>query len=161
MEGFEYPVTALRICLDRMEAEEDRIEGRVFGVAVEQKSRFVGISELLLTIDRLLDQIGKPQASRKTRSFTEEQADGSGGYCGNPKRYHTSGEISGEQGACETRDVYFTSRQKSTWQGFLKDGQGGLLGEFKSDLEFINLLLYDRRVTDDVHNEGMKDHVRD
>lgn len=155
MTDFEYPVTALRICMDCTEAEEDRVAGRVLGVAVENEFPFTGISELLLTIDKVLDLIGKPQASRKTRSFTEGKDEGLNAYNGNPRRYHTSAEIAGETGRSGTRDVYFTSRQKSTWQGFMRDEQGRMLGEFKSDLEFINLLLYDRRVTGDVHNKDM------
>lgn len=141
MSQFEYPVTALRICIDVWKAEENELEGRICGVALEDEVEFSGSSELLLRIDHILDQIGKPQASRKIRSFKEEEKKASGGYCSNPKRYHSSGEIAGQKGNHSTKDVYFKSRLRSTWQGFVRNDRGEILGSFESDLEFLNWLL--------------------
>ena len=50
-----------------------------------------------------------------------------------------------------TRDVTFTSRLRSSWQGIMKDEKNNFIGKFESDLEFIDLL-YDHGVTGKVYN---------
>lgn len=157
----EYPVTALRICIDNVSLNGGEIKGRICGVALDKEYPFTGSSELLLLIDKLLDKIGKPQASRKVRSFREVDEVPASGYQGNPVRYYETEEIAAKKGEFCTRDVFFISRMRSTWQGFLKKEDGTTLGEFDSDLEFLNLLLYDHRVTDKVHNKNIAESKED
>lgn len=142
----EHTVSTLRICIDEMQTEESDIKGRIYGIAVKDEITFSGSSELFVMIDRLLDKIGKPQPSRKSRSFREEESSQVTSYCYKPKQYHTQEEILKEKGNLITRDIIFISRLRSSWQGIVKDEEGKLLGEFDSDLEFISLL-YDRGVT--------------
>ena len=129
-----------------MQTEESDIKGRIYGIAVKDEITFSGSSELFVMIDRLLDKIGKPQPSRKSRSFREEESSQVTSYCYKPEQYHTQEEILKEKGNLITRDIIFISRLRSSWQGIVKDEEGKLLGEFDSDLEFISLL-YDRGVT--------------
>ena len=142
----EHTVSTLRICIDEMQTEESDIKGRIYGIAVKDEITFSGSSELFVMIDRLLDKIGKPQPSRKSRSFREEESSQVTSYCYKPEQYHTQEEILKEKGNLITRDIIFISRLRSSWQGIVKDEEGKLLGEFDSDLEFISLL-YDRGVT--------------
>jgi len=146
MKQTEYPVTALRVCINSIGEDNDHISGSICGVALADAYPFDGSPDFLLLIDHLLDKIGKPQASRLTRSFSgtlEEQASERGGqatYCGSPVRYRSSAEIAAQHGAMYTFDIFFTSRLKSSWQGFVKNEDGETLGSFKSDVDFIRLM---------------------
>lgn len=142
----EYMASALRICVDEVIDGDKDIKGRICGVAVKEDTEFNGSSELFILIDRLLDGIGKPQPSRKSRMFRNVAENDVTSYCVSPEIYHSSDEIREKEGRLFTRDVLFVSRLRSSWQGVMKDADGRLLGNFDSDLEFIGLL-YDRRVT--------------
>ena len=142
----EHTVSTLRICIDEMQTSEIDIRGRIYGIAIKEGTAFSGSSELFVMIDRLLDSIGKPQPSRKSRSFREETESQVTSYFCKPELYHTQEEVLQEKGKLITRDVTFISRLRSSWQGIVKDEEGRMLGEFESDLEFIKLL-YDGGVT--------------
>lgn len=143
----EYMASALRICVDELIDQDKDIRGRICGVAVKDEAVFCGSSELFILIDRLLDGIGKPQPSRKSRTFRNVAENDVTSYCVSPKIYHSSEEIRSNEGRLFTRDVLFISRLRSSWQGVMKDAEGRMLGHFDSDLEFIDLL-YDRGVTE-------------
>lgn len=147
----EYTASTLRICIDEMKTSENDIKGRICGIAVKDQEFFSGSSEFFLLVDRLLDEIGKPQSSRKSRSFREEEGNQVTQYHYKPCLYHTSEEIQETNGKVLTRDVTFTSRLRSSWQGIMKDEKSNFIGKFESDLEFIDLL-YDHGVTGKVYN---------
>ncbi len=142
----EHTVSTLRICIDEMQTADSDIKGRICGIAVKEEAVFSCSSEFLVLIDRLLNTIGKPQPSRKSRSFRGEKESQVTSYQYESQQYHSLEEIQKEKGKLFTRDVTFVSRLRSSWQGIVKDEEGRLLGEFESDLEFINLL-YDCGVT--------------
>lgn len=150
----EYTASTLRICIDEMKTSENDIKGRICGIAVKDQEFFSGSSELFLLVDRLLDEIGKPQSSRKSRSFREE-GNQITPYNYKPCLYHTSEEVQEEEGKILTRDVTFTSRLRSSWQGIMKDEKNNFIGKFESDLEFIGLL-YDHGVTEKDYNENQR-----
>lgn len=149
----DYTPTTLRICVDQMKTLEGDVKGRIYGVAVEEEATFADSVELFVLIDKLLDGIGKPQASRKTRSFRQEEESGHIAYCSSPKIYHTSDEIRKKEGRMFTRDVDFLSRFRSSWQGIIRDKNGKMAGRFESELEFIHLL-YDCGMTSDAYNNN-------
>lgn len=142
----EHTVSTLRICIDEIQAADSDIKGRISGIAVKDETAFSGSSEFLVLIDRLLDGIGKPQSSRKSRSFRGEDESQVTSYCHKPELYHSQEEILSNKGKVITCDVTFISRLRSSWQGIVKDEEGKMLGKFESDLEFIDLL-YDCGVT--------------
>lgn len=148
----EYTASTLRICIDEIKTAENDIKGRIYGIAVKKQETFSGSSELFLLVDRLLDEIGKPLSSRKSRSFREEDGNQLIPYNYKPCIYHTSEEIQKLGGRIMTRDVTFTSRLRSSWQGIVKDEKNHLIGKFESDLEFIDLL-YDHGVTGEAYNK--------
>lgn len=139
-KNMEFQPTFLRICVDDADMEADNIAGRICGVGLEDSYPFSGTSELLLLIDRCLDQIGKPQATRKARSFRpggEEAAE----FCPNPPCFHTTEEIREQRGSCRTVDINILTRYHSSWQGILYSESGEKAGMFSSDLQLLKLLL--------------------
>lgn len=149
----EYTASTLRICIDEMKTAENDIKGRIYGVAAQEEAAFSDSSEFFVLIDRILDAIGKPQSSRRCRSFRETEAASCTSYQYRPVIYHSSDEIREYTGKVLTRDVTFISRLRSSWQGIMKDEDGNLIGHFDSDLEFI-ALLYDHGVTKAHYNKG-------
>lgn len=141
MENKGYPVNSIRICIDESDSEAGVLRGRIHGVAIENPFVFRNSSELLLDIDDALNQIGKPQASSVIRSFQEEENKSITAFQAEPTRYHGYEEIAGEQGDVITKDIYFTSRQHSTWQGFVKENQEPYQVVFVSDLEMLKYLM--------------------
>lgn len=147
----EFTASTLRICVDEIKTLDSDIKGRICGIAVKDETIFTGSSEMFVLIDRLLDEIGKPQPSRKSRTFRgTEEVEVTAYHCIS-EIYHTSEEIQQYCGKIMTLDVTFISRLRSSWQGIMRDDAGRLLGKFESDLEFINLL-YDRGVTAEDYN---------
>lgn len=142
----DHTASTLRICIDEIHNDGAEISGRISGIAVKDEKQFSDSSQLLLLIDRILDEIGRPQPTRKSRSFRETSEKAITSYCGEPKIYHSIEEVRKSEGKILTRDVFFVSRLRSSWQGIMKDVHGQTTGKFDSDLEFINLL-YDRGVT--------------
>lgn len=142
----EYTASVLRLCIDEVINEDKDIKGRIYGIAVKDEVPFCGSSELFIMIDRILDRIGKPQPSRKSRTFRNVTENDITSYCVSPSIYHSSEEIRKNRGKLLTRDVFFSSRLRSSWQGVMKDAEGQMVGEFDSDLDFVKLL-YDRGVT--------------
>ncbi len=145
-ERADHTSSTLRICIDEVHNDRGEISGRISGIAVKDEKMFSDSSQLMLLIDRILDEIGRPQPTRKSRSFRENPEKEITSYCGTPEIYHSVEEIRQKEGRILTRDVFFVSRLRSSWQGVMKDMQGQITGKFDSDLEFIDLL-YDRGVT--------------
>ena len=147
----EFTASTLRICVDAIKTSDSDIKGSICGIAVKDEMAFNGSSELFVLIDRILDMIGRPQPSRQTRSFREDEDHERMTYHCISEIYHTPEEIRERCGSVITRDVTFISRLRSSWQGIMRDESGNMIGKFESDLEFINLL-YDRGVTDRGYN---------
>jgi hypothetical protein len=137
----EFQATFLRICMDLVEPEEGNLAGSICGVGLEDSCSFESTPELLLLIDQCLDRIGKPQATRKTRSFRDADGEEPGTFRPDPPLYHTSEEIRARRGKCRTADIHIVTRYHSSWQGILYDEEGERKGTFSSDLQLLKLLL--------------------
>ena len=135
----EHTPTTLRVCIDEVQSEGSDIKGRIYGIALKDGAVFSGSTELFMLADSLLDQIGKPQAYRKVRSFREKEEQ-TAAYCGSPHIYHASREIMEKKGKYLTRDVSFISRLRSSWQGTVKWVGGQKEIPFRSALELIKLM---------------------
>lgn len=135
----EYPVSALRICIDDTGSDGAlTLGGQIAGVALDQTHAFASSLELMLLIERLLDTIGNPLAARRLRSFGAERERCT--YCVRPKRYHPAAKVRCQTGALLTVDVVFVSRLYSSWQGIVRDEAGEMIGMFESDMELLGLL---------------------
>lgn len=142
MENRGYPVSSMRLCIDESDHKSGILTGKIYGVAMEHSISFRSSEELILAIDKGLNQIGRPQATSKIRSFQEkENKSHTPSFRGNPVRYHSDEEIREKRGILLTEDLFFLSRHHSTWQGFIIDEQGHPDGEFESDLEMLMHIL--------------------
>ncbi|MEE0954804.1 MAG: hypothetical protein U0L49_03195 [Eubacterium sp.] len=133
--------TILRVCFDIFSKEENKAEGRIYGISLKEAKNFSSPDELLLRLDQVMDEIGAPQASRETRSFEgskEPQARVKNSM--EIPTMHSNEEILAEKGRTKTVNLLFQSRYYSSWQGIMMDDTGRNLGEFKSDLELLGLL---------------------
>ena len=139
-DKMDFQPTFLRICIDRINFQNEDLAGSVCGVALKDSYPFGSVMELMLTIDECLDRIGKPQATRKTRSFLPEETETPDTFRANPAIYHTSEEIRSRRGACQTVDINIVTRYHSSWQGILYGEDGERMGMFSSDLQLLKLL---------------------
>lgn len=136
----DFQPTFLRICIDRVDFQNEDLAGSICGVALKDSHHFGSVMELMLMIDECLDRIGKPQATRKTRSFLKEGEEAPDVFRVNPVIYHTSEEIRSKHGACQTVDINIITRYHSSWQGILYGEDGERRGMFSSDLQLLKLL---------------------
>ena len=139
-DKMNFQPTFLRICIDRINFQSEELAGSICGVALKDSYPFKSVMELMLTIDRCLDKIGKPQATRKARSFLSQDDETPETFRANPPIYHTTDEIRSKKGACQTVDINIITRYHSSWQGILYDEDGNRKGMFSSDLELLKLL---------------------
>lgn len=137
--NLNFPANSIRICVDCQENQEMR--GSICGVAIDDTMFFHNVANLVLQIENALDKIGTPQPYQKIRSFQDDVKAAERGCFGNPKRYWEASAIRDRLGLVKTLDVLVASRQHSSWQGFVKDIQGNLIGEFHSDLELLKLIV--------------------
>ena len=143
-KNMEFQPTFLRVCIDQMDLEKGEVSGYIGGVGLRDIHSFGDTPGLLLLIDQLLDQIGKPQATRRSRSFRENSGTTAGGFCLNPPRYHTSEEIRELKGECKTVDIQIITRLHSSWQGFVYNSEGEVSGKFSSDLQLLGLIVKEK-----------------
>ncbi len=148
-EAVDYPLnrnaSVLRLCIDRMDELGGDFSGYIVGMALKDRYHFGSSSEFLLLVERLLDQIGNPQASKRHRSFEGSSENRPATYRRTPDIYHTSDSIEQIYGRQATYDISFESRNNNTWQGVMYDDQGQQLHRFESALELIQQLMEQQR----------------
>lgn len=132
--------TILHVCFDDVQDGVREARGTISGIALEGASSFKSIQEFLFLIDKLLDRIGKPQASRAKREDFNGKITYSS-YVSDPTIYHKSEEILARRGSGKTYNILFNSRYYSSWQGILFDADGNEVGRFSSDLQLLKLLV--------------------
>ena len=65
-ERSDHTSSTLRICIDEFRNDGGEISGRISGIAVKEEKIFSDSSQLMILIDRILDEIGRPQPTRKS-----------------------------------------------------------------------------------------------
>lgn len=136
----DFPVNSIRICVDGQESNE--IHGKICGVALKGDLRFSNVADLLVKIDDALNFVGTPQSYQICRTFEGEMKQGRANL-GSAQRYRSAAEIRAQEGAVKTVDIIIFTRQHTSWQGIVKNAEGKVAGEFKSDLELMKLVLED------------------
>lgn len=131
--------TILHICIDEIDPDTQIQSGTISGIALKEKHHFSDVAGFLLLVDRLLDEIGRPQASRQARSFQKDEKPMIS-YSYDLKTYHSSDEIQAEKGKLCTYNINFETRLYSSWQGSLFDENGAFVATFSSDLQLLELL---------------------
>lgn len=118
----------IRICIDS--AAGGVFSGRISAPMLACDERFSDAADMLLVIESYLDAGGGPQAFQRGRTFG-----------GNSRSVELRDEIREEaydaRGQIATFAVRVTTRQNSTWQGYIDmgDGEGGVF--FASALELL------------------------
>lgn len=136
-EALNLQNSAMKVCIDT--ATASTVEGRVFGRRLAAPMPFLGLGDLLLRLERLMDGQNFPQAYQRIRSFQKKQAVVYGtphlpeGAMGEESVASAAGEVT-------TFFLRVLSRQSATWQGNVDWLDGSDPQEFSSDLEFLSLL---------------------
>ena len=132
----EFPVTSVRMCVNE---ESPEYAGFLCGITLQDNISFDSKDGLIRAIDKAYTQIGQPQPTVVSKSFSAK-AKGYDSYVGNPERFHSAAEIHGMHGAARTVDLIMRSRRHAEWQGLVKDLDGTVLFTFESMMELMRKL---------------------
>ena len=123
--GNEYRTTLL--CIDSYQNEVPT--GRIYNPYLEQGKQFHSLTQLLIEVDKLLDEMKWPQSSTVVRSFSPT------------KRLETRPpETEPWDGCLATFAVKILFRQNASWQGSVIWLEHGQEHPFRSVLELIFLM---------------------
>lgn len=124
--GDEYRTTLL--CVDGY--EEGLITGRFYHPMRSEGEIFHNLSQYLLKMEDLLDEMGRPQSDTTTRSFRPSVRSENEKPC-------VSKGTNGEKATFKVRVLF---RQHASWQGEAIWLEKGKTQRFRSVLELIHLL---------------------
>lgn len=141
---------SLRICVDHRSGTGD-FGGHVTGAAVKDPVSFEGTAEFFSAVNRILDDMGRPQTNSVQRRFSRDTRRGddagkessSGSEVSDvrwkyaPLLYHTAEEIREDKGKLATFNIRFFGRNNSTWQGTIFDDEGNE-ATFVSELDMMH-----------------------
>lgn len=123
-----------KVCVD--EAVPLALSGRLYSIYEKVSFPFHDFQELILHMDQLLDQAGRPQSSYDKRSFIETKK--YSGYSYEPKKAQTFDDIKDIQGVLGTFLIHISSRYHAAWQGYcIFEDQKKY--EFHSDLDLLHI----------------------
>ena len=132
-----FPANAFRICIDNIELD---ISGRIYSPLSSEPIPFVSMSEIFVKMDELFDKCGYPQAFQDKRSF-DEGKEIKNGYRGLPRIWRETENILTQCGRKRTFDVIVKSRQNTSWQGNLYDGDGNCAADFNGEVELLSSMI--------------------
>jgi|GEM_PF-448899 len=141
--------STLHLMIDEVSEGKVDFSGRVSGICLEEVYSFDGMQNLMVLVDKLLNQIGRPQASREFRTWRRSARpvaknpdnDEISGYTKEPICYHTPEEIMAESGKVATVNVVIETRKFSTWQGVAINCDGTSRQRFESEVQLLSLLM--------------------
>ena len=138
------PSNYVRVCVDRY--CHDDIAGVIYSRAFPNGLRFENMAGLLLQTDTLMDQQREPQAFQKKRTFREKEQSKKENDQSCPKKDCPAAERfdagdAGAEGRYGTYDIIVQSRKHTSMQGFVKDEQGRVQGEFESEMRLVQILM--------------------
>ena len=138
-DGYLQKITCFRLCIDEKKEESDAVRGRIYGIALKEPVLFSSYSEVLMKLEKILDEIGFPQAFQQLRSFRREEKE-TMKQKNEVIQYHSAEDIDVEKGKISTFDIDFATRQHSSLQGKIFDEKGLESAEFDSELELLSFL---------------------
>ena len=118
---------AATVCVDSY--EKGNLAGRLFHPYLETGQPFESLTQFLLLMEQILNQMNCPQSFVAVRTFTEEP--------------HLRPETEGmefRRGQAATFVVKILFRQNASWQGSIAWQEGGREESFRSVLELILLM---------------------
>jgi hypothetical protein len=138
-----YNRTKLRICVDGIDG--GAVNGRVFSQRLKEPFVFTDLSNLVLRLDRLMDEQNYPQAFQRKRTFmtaapaSKKNRDETARE-DDDRPYLDAETVEGAAGKKATFELQVLSRQNTNWQGFVDFLDGAGRREFESDLEFFAMV---------------------
>lgn len=129
----------VNICVDKNHHGE--ISGRMYHCYSEEPVRFLNIVELIREAEKLFDAIAFPQASTKTRQFTEESRKQTAPM-ERPVKMMRQEDVAANAGELGTFITTVRFRQNSTWQGEF------FWVEKEENRQFVNMLDFIRLIDD-------------
>ncbi len=127
--GNEYKTTV--VCVDSY--EQGVLSGRFYNPYLKEGEKFHSLSQFLMRMNRLLDDMRLPQAYEAMRTFADE---------GNESHASCERAESGckRQGELATFAVRVLFRQNASWQGTVAWLEGRRERNFRSALELVALM---------------------
>lgn len=121
----------MNICVDGNEKGE--LKGRLYHCYTAESVHFSNVVDLIMEVERLCDAINFPQASTKTRSFTEKETV----TVTKPDKVLDQQEIIQHVGEMGTFITHIKFRQQSSWQGEYFWVEKEEVNRFTDTLDFI------------------------
>lgn len=116
------------LCIDSY--EQGVPVGRFYNPGCGRTCVFHSLTQFLIEVEQMLDDMGLPQSFTAGRSFTPRRD-------GRLSRWEGERPMSGE---LATFSIRFLFRQNASWQGSIRWMEGGKEEHFRSALELILLL---------------------
>jgi hypothetical protein len=130
------------ICVDRQDGA--KMEGRIFHRLSPQPVPFLEVSQLLLEMENLLDQLGYPQASTAGRQFRKIENRSALRNAENDQEDEELNPMAKgaaqQKGNKATFVVQVQYRQNATWQGTVVWAEKEETKQFRSALELLKLI---------------------
>jgi len=127
------------------DVEDGRIAGAVYSRRLKEPIRFRDAADMLLQIERLLDQQDFPRAFQKKRSFVKSTKKDKGNTFGKKDEEDDEGYMDEEtveqaEGEVSTFVMNVITRQNTSWQGYLDWLDGSPKIAYNSVLELLSLI---------------------
>lgn len=128
----------LRICVDGKN-KGNQISGRIYSRCLAEPLFFTDMANFLLELEAVFDRLDFPRSFQRKRTFGSRKPITTG-FPEQEKRNAMSGElVSRMHGEVATFIICVTSRQNTTWQGWVDWLNSSPPQQFRSALELIRL----------------------
>lgn len=131
----------IHICVD--EYNEGEISGRIFNASLNEPLYYYSALELIKCMDSIFDNLDYPHAGMNLRSFINiprQENVTKGAPAAVKAQPRTPVKRFTVRGKAATFRVRVVFRQNASWQGFINWIERDITEEFKSCLEFMELL---------------------
>ena len=141
-----YNSAKLRICVDGVDGSV--VSGRVYSGRLKEAFFFLDLNDLVLRLDRLMDEQNYPQAFQRKRTFKtaappakkKKAGDAAAGAEEDDRPYMDEETVARAAGERATFVLQVLSRQNTNWQGYVDFLDGAGNREFESELGFLALV---------------------
>lgn len=134
-------VPVYQICVDKI--REENISGRLYCGKMLKGIDFTGIGEVILVIDKIMDEIDFPQSTVDKRTFAENEPPiqilppkESKDIQLAMRKFNTKAQ----QGKVATFILQVQFRHNASWQGTVEWAEGNETFSFKSELELLKTI---------------------
>lgn len=138
MLEMKFQDTAICLCVDEFEPGQ-KIVGRAYHSFLERQIEFIGIEELILKMEDLIEQIGYPGNVYKLRMFHNGEFSKERRTV-NTRRYYSQEQIAEKKGNIGSFSIVIGNRKDVTWKGRIRSIENNNVYCFYSELELIRII---------------------